>query len=670
MKNKKKKEKAKGKIRLTLLVRISILVLLALLVAGVLLAMVYQNYRRKKAIEQGGEAARHACAIIRNYMHSTGYREEIFQWTEQTQWDLYYLKDVFFPEVCAAMDLKYLYLFSIDEHQKRHHIITVALNKTDQENVDESLEYYDPAQELPLQENEKEVLNHTKDSALQEVDNEYGHVVNCVMGYYDETGKLIGMIGADYDMELLMSNMRKDNSYLLIIGFSAIITTFFLVLIMIHIWVLRPIGDLSRHMRDFKEDKELHLPKNTSHFQDEISDMETSFREMAKDLSNYVDDIQRMASEKAESDVQLELARRIQNGMVPPEKGYFGRGCSVYAVMRPALEVGGDFYDVFDLPMGKVGILIGDISGKGIGAALFMSIVHRIVRERLRTGMSPAKALKRANDEICRENPEDFFASVFAASWDPMSGKLTYANAGHNPPVRFGTRVAEIKVLPGDVLGLYDDAYFKNETMELEIGEGILLYTDGVTEALNPRREAYGLDRLLEQVSGIEPDSKKIVNTIRNNVLDFEGENHIFDDITMIAIQRQGVQWIRMTPDLAELDLLKECVMSNVEDQDLAKDVMMSSEEWFVNIMFYSQAKSILFDIVRENQLIKVTFADDGIPFDPTTYIGEKAFEDLDTGGMGIRMIRDLCTEIRYERVECRNVVTLVFKQKKDIDAK
>ena len=276
MKNKKKKEKAKGKIRLTLLVRISILVLLALLVAGVLLAMVYQNYRRKKAIEQGGEAARHACAIIRNYMHSTGYREEIFQWTEQTQWDLYYLQDVFFPEVCAAMDLKYLYLFSIDEHQKRHHIVTVTNNISDQDNLHEYIQHYDQDIELPLQENEKEVLNRTKDSALQEVNNEFGHVVNCVMGYYDETGKLIGMIGADYDMEILMTNMRKDNSYLLIIGFSAIIITFFLVLIMIHIWVLRPIGDLSRHMRDFKEDKELHLPKNTSHFQDEISDMETS----------------------------------------------------------------------------------------------------------------------------------------------------------------------------------------------------------------------------------------------------------------------------------------------------------------------------------------------------------------------------------------------------------
>ena len=670
MKSNQTNEKKKRKLRMPLLVRISVLVLLALAISGILLATLYQNYRRKKAIEQGGESARHACAIIRNYMQASGFREEIFQWTKQTELDLYYLQDIFFPEVCAAMDLKYLYLFSIDEHQKRHHIVTVALNKTDQENVYENMEYLAQDNDLPLQDNEKEVLYHSKESALQEVDNQYGHVVNCVMGYYDKTGKLIGMIGADYDMEMLMTNMRKDNAHLLIIGLTAILITFFLVLIMIHIWVLRPIGVLSRHLQAFKKDKELRLPKRKSHFRDEITDMETSFREMALDLSTYVENIQTMASEKAESDVQLELARRIQNGMVPPERGYFGRGCSVYAVMRPALEVGGDFYDFFDLPMGKVGILIGDISGKGIGAALFMSIVHRIVRERLRTGMLPAKALKRANDEICRENPEDFFASVFAASWDPMSGKLTYANAGHNPPVRFGRKTEEVKVHPGDVLGLYDDAYFINETMELEIGEGLLLYTDGVTEALNPRREAYGLDRLLEQVSGIEPDSKKIVNTIRNNVLDFEGENHIFDDITMIAIQRQGVQWIRMVPELSELDLLKECVMSNVEDQELAKDVMMASEEWFVNIIFYSQAKSILFDIVRENQLIKVTFADDGVPFDPTTYIGEKAFEDLDTGGMGIRMIRDLCTEIRYERVECRNIVTLVFKQKKDIDAK
>jgi anti-sigma regulatory factor (Ser/Thr protein kinase) len=121
-----------------------------------------------------------------------------------------------------------------------------------------------------------------------------------------------------------------------------------------------------------------------------------------------------------------------------------------------------------------------------------------------------------------------------------------------------------------------------------------------------------------------------------------------------------------MAPEISELDRLKDYVMNFVKDKYLANNVMMSCEEWFVNIMSYSKARSILFDIVLENELIKVTFADDGNPFDPTTYFEEKEFDELDTGGMGIKMIRDLTTELRYERVESKNVVTLVFRQATD----
>ncbi len=660
-----KKNQNKKRLRFPLLVRISILVFTALLMAGILVVLVSRNYRLKKAMEQGGESARQACGIIRNYLVSGYFGEEFFQDTKSDIHSYYYLKETLLPEICRGMELRYLYLYTIDQNEIRHHIISVAMYPDDQKYLDENGDQ-PGAQQAPLQDNEKAVLYHSYDSELQEVDNQYGHVVNCVMGYYDSDSKLIGLIGADCDMDHVMEIMKKESGNYLVIELISIAITFFLVLIMIHIWVLRPIRGLSRHMQNFIDEKDFRLPDSKSHFRDEITDMESSFREMAVDLSNYIEDIQKMASQKAESDVQLELARRIQNGMVPPEKGYLGRGCSVFAVMHPAMEVGGDFYDVFDLPTGKVGILIGDISGKGIGAALFMSVVHRIVRERLRTGMMPAKALKRANDEICRENPEGFFASVFAASWDPMSGKLTFANAGHNPPVRFGKKTEEVRVHSGDVLGLFDDAHFRNETVDLAIGEGILLYTDGVTEALDPKRTPYGKDRLLEQVSKAKKDSKRIVNALRKDVLEFEGEDNIFDDITMIAIQRLGIQQIRMAPEISELDRLKDYVMNYVKDKYLANNVMMSCEEWFVNIMSYSKARSILFDIVLENELIKVTFADDGTPFDPTTYFEEKEFDELDTGGMGIKMIRDLTTELRYERLESKNVVTLVFRQPTD----
>jgi serine phosphatase RsbU (regulator of sigma subunit) len=538
MEKNQEKDKKKKKIRFPLLVRISILVLLALILSGITVAVVSRNYRRKRAMEQGGETAGQACTIVRNYLAYNDFDKEFFQNLQLDHPSLDYLRDSYFPGICTAMQLRYLYLYTVDEKEIRHYVVAVALDAVEQEDLDEKNVLHGSFPDSPLQDNERTVLNRSEEIALQELDNESGHAVNCIMGYYDMDGELIALIGADCEMDYVMEIMRKDNNFFLIIGQIAIVITFFLVLILIHIWVLRPIRGLSHHMRNFKEEKELKIPESKAHFRDEVSDMESSFREMAEDLSNYVEDIQRMAAEKAEADVQLELARRIQNGMVPPEKGYFDRGCSVYAVMHPAMEVGGDFYDVFDLPMGNVGIVIGDISGKGIGAALFMSGVRRAVRERLKTGMLPAKVLKLVNDEIVSENPENFFATVFAASWDPISGMLTYANAGHNPPIRFGSKTEEIDIYPGDILGLFDDADFRNESVHLEIGEGILLYTDGVTEALNPEHAAYGKDRLLEQVSKLKPDSKTVVKDMLNDVLKFEGEGHIFDDITMIAIQR------------------------------------------------------------------------------------------------------------------------------------
>ena len=536
------KDKKKKKIRLPLLVRISILVLLALILAGITVAVVSRNYRRKRAMEQGGETAAQACTIVRNYLAYNDFDKEFFQNLQLDHPSLDYLRDSYFPGICTAMRLRYLYLYTVDDKEIRHYVVAVALDAVEQENLDEKNELHGSFPDSPLQDNERTVLSHSEEIALQELDNESGHAVTCIMAYYDINGELIALIGADCEMDYVMEIMRKDNNFFLIIGQIAIVITFFLVLILIHIWVLRPIRGLSHHMRNFKEEKELKIPESKSYFRDEVTDMESSFREMAEDLSNYVEDIQKMAAEKAEANVQLELARRIQNGMVPPEKGYFDRGCSVYAVMHPAMEVGGDFYDVFDLPMGNVGIVIGDISGKGIGAALFMSDVRRAVRERLKTGMLPAKVLKLANDEIVNENPENFFATVFAASWDPVSGMLTYANAGHNPPIRFGSKTEEIEIYPGDILGLFDDADFRNESVHLENGEGVLLYTDGVTEALNPEHEAYGKDHLLEQLSKMKPDSKAIVKDMLNDVLEFEGEDHIFDDITMIAIRRMDNQ--------------------------------------------------------------------------------------------------------------------------------
>ena len=149
-------------------------------------------------------------------------------------------------------------------------------------------------------------------------------------------------------------------------------------------------------------------------------------------------------------------------------------------------------------------------------------------------------------------------------------------------------------------------------------------------------------------------------------VVDFRTE--VFDDITLITFFRHEMEKLVLLPELSEVDRMKERIQSFVDDETLAYGIITACEEWFVDIISYSGATNIVFDIVRENQLYLVTFSDNGNKFDPTLYnFGDKPFEELDQGGMGIEMIRGMTSELRYERIEHRNVVTLVFDTNKEM---
>ena len=661
MNTNKDDNKQKKQFRAPLLIKIFVLVVISLLVAGVLVAIISQNYRRRRAMTAGGQSAKQGCTIVRDYLNQTDFDKEDFMNTEIAVERTVYLRDMLFPEICEGLNLKYVYLYTIDSQGRRHHLVSIAHNPDDQKLLDE-FGYPGSISETPLRENEIAALNGKVNGVLLEVDNKYGHTCNCVMPYYGADGELAAMIGADCDMDYISAIMRKDDIFLFLLGSISLILTVILILIALNFWVVNPIRNLSSRMENYREEGNKVYKRRKVIARDEVTDMQDSYMEMTQDISAYVTDIRKLTSAKVKADVQLQVAKRIQSGMVPPEKEYIGRGCSVYAVMHPALEVGGDFYDVFGLPKGKVGIIIGDISGKGISAALFMAMVHRILHERLKTGTLPAKALKRANAEICRQNPEGFFATVFAAVWDQRDGKLVYSNAGHNTPLLFGKDVKELPYLEGDMLGLYEDAYFKNESVTLDFGEGILLYTDGVTEAVSPEHEAFGMDRLKEKLSEFKADPDTISKKILDDVLTFEGDAGIFDDITVISVCRSHMGRIMLAPDISEIKRLKTRIAEFVNDKELVYNINTASEEWFVNIISYSGAENVMFDIVKDSDLIMVLFFDDGKPFDPTVVNNEdKPFEELDQGGMGIEMIRSMTTEFRYERLEAYNVVTLVF---------
>lgn len=221
---------------------------------------------------------------------------------------------------------------------------------------------------------------------------------------------------------------------------------------------------------------------------------------MAGDISNYINNIEQLTKERVETNVQLEIVRRIQHGLVPEKTELNSKNFTVSAVTKPAKKVGGDFYDCFQKDDDTLCIMIGDISGKGISAAIFMSMTKTMIREKLMAGLSPAETLNYVNDEICKQNPENIFATTFIAVLHAKTGELCYANAGHTWPLLLNDNPDFMETDNGIAIGLFEDAGIKDYSLHLSKNQGIMLYTDGITDANKADKTFFGTEGLLKAV--------------------------------------------------------------------------------------------------------------------------------------------------------------------------
>ena len=215
----------------------------------------------------------------------------------------------------------------------------------------------------------------------------------------------------------------------------------------------------------------------------------------------------------------------------------------VHGKVIPAKEVGGDFYDIYRLEDGRIGLVIADVSGKGIPAALFMMVCRTLLKG-IAIGMgSPGGALTEANALLHAENQASMFVTVFYGVFDPGNGDFTYANAGHEPPV-VRRRDGSTETLPstgGVPLGIVDDMEFEERTSTLAPGEFAFLFTDGVTEAQNESEEEYGNERVFDTISGVEPGpASAALDALVRSVVQFTGPAEQFDDLTCLVLKRAG----------------------------------------------------------------------------------------------------------------------------------
>jgi len=239
----------------------------------------------------------------------------------------------------------------------------------------------------------------------------------------------------------------------------------------------------------------------------------------------------------------LDIALEVQRGLLPkvfPPVAQYG-GLDLWGLCDPALEVGGDLYDFFPGPDGKLFFLIGDVSGKGVGAGMFMAQTRTSMRGVARAGGAPADILEEVNSLLYPDNEALLFVTMIFGSYDPATGEIEYAQAGHNQPV-LCSRASGIAYEPygGSPVGPFPKAQCATYRARLEPGDCLILYTDGITEAMNSEKRLYGEDRLLEFAKAVPKDqAKHIVTALRQDVADFVAGAEQSDDITILVLRRE-----------------------------------------------------------------------------------------------------------------------------------
>ena len=309
--------------------------------------------------------------------------------------------------------------------------------------------------------------------------------------------------------------------------------------------IVKPLNTIVQRISELREGNLEFKMEDVYRTGDEVEELAQSFAALSHKTVEYVDTVKRVTAEKERIGTELSLANQIQASMLPhifpafPDRPDF----DVYATMDPAKEVGGDFYDYFLIDDDHLCMVIADVSGKGVPAALFMMASKIILQSVAMLGKSPAEILSKTNEAICSNNEAQMFVTVWLGILELSTGKLTCANAGHEYPVLKmpGGDFAIFKDRHGFVIGGMEGARYREYEIQLEPGSKLFVYTDGVPEATNGDKELFGTERMVKALNGALDDAPlDVLKTVRRAVDGFVKDAEQFDDLTMLCLEYKG----------------------------------------------------------------------------------------------------------------------------------
>jgi len=309
--------------------------------------------------------------------------------------------------------------------------------------------------------------------------------------------------------------------------------------------IVDPLNNITRRIAALREGDLEFKMEDAYRTGDEIEELAESFATLSHKTVQYVDTVKKVTAEKERIGTELSLATQIQGAMLPhivpafPDRTDF----DICGSMEPAKEVGGDFFDYFLIDEDHLGMVIADVSGKGVPAALFMMASKIILQSVAMLGNSPGEVLSKTNEAICSNNEAEMFVTVWFGILELSSGRLKAANAGHEYPVlkRPDGTFEKLKDKHGFVLGAIDGAIYKEYEIMLEKGTKLFQYTDGIPEAANTDDEMFGMERMIEALNeGPDATPEELLVNVREAVREFVGDAQQFDDMTMLCVEYKG----------------------------------------------------------------------------------------------------------------------------------
>lgn len=408
----------------------------------------------------------------------------------------------------------------------------------------------------------------------------------------------------------------------------------------------------------------------------------TEFSSLSEDINSTVTTLKRYIDEAAARiDKELEFARNIQTASLPSVFPAFPaiKEFDIYATMNTAKEVGGDFYDFYMIDASHLAFLIADVSGKGIPAAMFMMRAKTMLKTLAEEKLPVNEILTHANDKLCEGNDAGMFVTAWMGILDVNTGHISFANGGHNPPLiyRKNSGFEYLKSRPGLVLAGMEGIKYKIQELDLNKGDRIYLYTDGVTEATNSNDELYGEDRLINLLNNMsDPSPKEMLENVQLDIDKFVGEAIQFDDITMLTVFYNGKEDVKLTEKEFDATTDEFPNAAAFIEEELEKvncpmktsmQISVAFEELFVNIANYAYPDSIgkaKVGIAINDGKIIIQFTDSGIKYNPLEKTDPDitlSAEERNIGGLGIFMVKKTMDDIKYEYKDGQNILT-IFK--------